>query len=381
MIDQARYAIIGGGPTGSALAAYLARAGEDVLVVDRGVPNLVGESLVPQCAEIFADLGVSMDGFMKKYGAVFGRGSELVRFDFGDALRSNWPHAWQCSREDFDPRFRAAATAAGARYRAGRVRDVRVEECPTLIMADGEIRCERIIDAGGRHQLVARKLGISRTHPTLRNAALCCWHTGVIQVGLEQPGDISVYDFEGGWWWFIPIDDQRTSVGMVATPEGPRGDWEEALRRCPQAALKLARAQALGPRRGAADFSVAADRMHGPGWALVGDAAKFLDPVFSTGILLGLYGARWLSEALLGECTLDEYESRFRKAVAAFEPVIHSYYSGAFLDVSLSQEAQGNDRARQAVVSLLAGDVFDDRFPIPTRVGARIEQLAARINS
>ncbi|MCO4747464.1 MAG: NAD(P)/FAD-dependent oxidoreductase [Proteobacteria bacterium] len=379
MIDSARFVIIGAGPTGSALATYLAKAGEDVLLVDMGAQPQIGESLVPLCAPIFEELGVSMEGFVVKYGAVFEQGEDSVRFDFRDAVRDTWPNAWQCRRAVLDPRMRAAAIDAGARIREARVRRVIFGDRQTVVTDQGEIDCERVIDASGRNQLLGRQLGLTVQHETLRNASQGAWFSGVATNDLEEPGDVTIAVFDTGWFWFIPLGDGVTSVGVTVQPDGPRGDWDEALRRCPRAAERLKNATALQDLQGAADFTVRATRFHGPGWALAGDAATFLDPVFSTGIVLGLWGAKWLSAALLGHDSLDAYQAKVEAAVAAFEPVVHDFYSGDFLAVAFSEQAQKNEGVRKAVVSLLAADVFDPEFTAPRRMGSRIAQLAARV--
>lgn len=380
------FAIVGAGPTGSALATWLARAGRDVLLLDRTDPPqvAVGESLIPACASVLAELGVSMDGFQEKHGAVFTRGGASVRFPFADALRADWPLAWQTPRADLDARVRAVAREAGARFEVRHVTGVRPRpDGLTLLTDQGPLNPGFVIDAGGRGQLVARALGLNTRHPRLRNAAMGAWHRGVRPQEPDRPGDVTICAYPGGWFWFIPFADGHWSVGTVLTPDGPRGPdrFAEALARCPDAAVRLEGAERLEPFRGASDISVGCTRMHGPGWALAGDAATFLDPIFSTGLALGLNGGRALARALLDGSDLDRWEAGCRAAVQAFEPLVDAFYDGRFLDVALADRALQQPTVRQAIISLLAGDVFDDGFPTPRRFGARFPTIHRMVTS
>jgi len=377
---DARFAVVGAGPAGCATAAYLARAGEDVLLLDRDrTPRVaVGESLLPLAAEVNEDLGVSMDGFLVKRGAVFARGTEHTRFDFSEALRPRWPHAWQCPRDDLDTRLRAAADRAGAHLRITRVRAI--DPDGAVHTDDGDLRAEVVVDAAGRGQLLARALGLHRGYPDLRHAARTAWFTGVRRLEGEQEGDIVIASCDAGWFWVIPFADGTTSVGLVGEGAALAGEGavERAAARCGAVAERLHDAERVEPWRGTSDFTVGAQRLHGPGWALVGDAASFLDPVFSTGVTLALHSGRWLAEALI-DGDLPGYETRLRDAIEAVLPAIRAFYDGSFLGVALSEAARARGGVRSAVVSLLSGDVFDPDFTPPRRIARRLGDLARRL--
>lgn len=378
-MSRQRVAIAGAGCSGAALAIWLARAGHEVVLVDDGRQQRIGESLVPACAPLLADLGIDTSGFVPKPGALFTLGERAVRFDFSEALRPEWPIAWQCKREDLDGLLRRAARDAGVTLVRGTVTSFDTGARPALLLGDERIEADRVVDATGQSARLARQLGLRQPHPALRNSARAAWFRGVEWVGPEVYGDVVISAFEGGWFWLAPLGDDLATVGMVSTPAGPRGDWDEALRRCPAAAQRLAHAEPVEPLRGAADFTATASRFHGEGWALVGDAATFLDPVFSTGVALGLYGARWLAEAIDGQRTLADYEARVRDAIKVFEPVVHAFYDGSFFTVASAPEASAFQGVRAAVVSLLAGDVFDPDFRPPRRVSRRIGPLGQRL--
>ncbi|MBX2800192.1 MAG: NAD(P)/FAD-dependent oxidoreductase [Myxococcales bacterium] len=377
--------IVGAGPAGCALATYLQRAGLQVTLFDANAVPLggVGESLIPQSVPQLQDLGVDMSAYPVKRGAVFTRGDVAVRFDFGEALREQASFAWHVRRDRFDAQLREVALAAGAQLVVAKVRrmEPRSESGPSQVHTDdGPHAFDWIVDAAGRNQLLARQLDIRTTHPHLRNAAMAAWHRDVKALPPEEPGDIVISEFDGGWFWFLPLGEGVHSVGAVTTPDGPRGreGFAEALRRCPAAAARLEGAQPLEELRGVSDFTCSASRFHGPGWALLGDAATFLDPVFSTGICLGLNGAQWLAAALTGHSDLDTYETRVRDAVRAFAPVVDAFYTGEFLDLALSDSTWRYEPIRRGVVSLLSGDVFDSEFDAARRIGTRISQLARR---
>jgi len=377
MAEQAQIAIIGAGPTGCATAIYLARAGVDVLLIDRTDPPTpgVGESLLPVCAPILAELGVDMHDFLPKHGAVFTRADDSVRFPFSEAMRTEYSYAWQTPRDQLDARMRAAARSAGARFLRANITDMQLPG--TLVTDAGTVTADFIADAGGRGQLLARKLDITQPHPWLKNIAQHGWFTGVQPQAPEVAGDIVLAAYEGGWFWFIPFADDTWSVGAVTTPSGPKGSkrFELALERCEAAQVRLATATQVGSFQGTGTISVSSSVFHGEGWALIGDSATFLDPIFSSGVALGLHAAKGFAESYLAGGSLDSWEADCRAAVAAFELVVKCYYDDIFLDIALADPSRHHPTARKAIISLLAGDVFDPEFTAPKRFGARFDSI------
>nr|MBA2321378.1 tryptophan 7-halogenase [Deltaproteobacteria bacterium] len=231
-LAEADIAICGGGPSGSALAALLAKAGRDVLVIERNAEPVfsVGESLLPFGNRVLEAIGVRMDGFQRKEGAVFTDGDRTTRVAFAEAARPTWTFAHQVPRADFDGRVRRAAIGAGARFVTATVEALAP---PCAVTDRGIVRANRVIDAMGREGRLSKQLGQRRYHPQLRNAARTLWYRDVRSFPPEVPGDIVISCFEGGWFWLIPFADGVTSVGSVTTKEsGIRGDWDAALARC-----------------------------------------------------------------------------------------------------------------------------------------------------
>jgi flavin-dependent dehydrogenase len=381
---QAQVVILGAGPCGSTLGTLLARAGVDVLTVDANphAVSVVGESLLPFGNRVLELLGVDMSGFQRKDGAVFTRGGRTARFPFAESARPTWDHAYQVEREDFDARLRAVADDAGVRRLTAKA--LRFDD-GVLHTSEGPVACGRFVDAGGRRKFLARQLGLRETHAKLRNAAVHGQFTGV-HLPDAQPGDITICDLSaggpsGGWFWFIPFVSGTTSVGLVMPPSagiqgGPAARWATALERCPEARERLANATATGSLRGVEDFTSYASRFHGDGWAVAGDAAMFLDPVFSSGVLVALEMGATLADTLLGDGDLDAWEAAMRAAIAPMEAAVLAYYDGSFIDLAMSPLSLQPKRYREGIVSLLAGDLFEPGNESSLRMAYQMSELA-----
>jgi flavin-dependent dehydrogenase len=319
---------------------------------------VVGESLLPFGNRVLEMLGVSMEGFIVKHGAVFHRDGQSERFAFSEAERPIWPFAHQVERAVFDARLREAAVAAGARFEFTELRAAPTGHRWT-------------IDATGRCRAIGRHFTTHSRHENLRNAAVAAHFEGVLAPEGSEAGDITIIGLKDAWFWVIPLTPQMTSVGLVTTPARRGLRFEAALEECPEAKRILAPARALGPLRGHQDFTEIADRFVGDGWALVGDAAMFLDPIFSSGVLFGLEAAERLSRVLLGTLSGDQYQAEMRAAGKLVETLISGFYSGEFFDLAFAPREIQSLPIRQGIVSLLAGDVFENG-------GARLAQVVAR---
>ncbi|MEQ1508495.1 MAG: FAD-dependent oxidoreductase, partial [Myxococcota bacterium] len=367
-------AICGAGPTGSALAALLAKAGRDVVLIDRQpTPGFsVGESLLPFGNRVLEKIGVSMDGFLRKEGAVFtwmptiDADLQTMRIDFSEAARPTWTAAHQVPRAEFDRRVRQAALDAGARLEVATVKSFAP---PNVVTDRGIVRANRVIDALGREGVLAKQLGMRRFHSQLRNAARTMWFRDVKRFEPEKLGDIVIACFDGGWFWFIPFADGVTSVGSVTTKDsGIKGDWEGALARCASARARLEGAVPVSEMRGLQDFSAVSESFFGDGWAMCGDAAVFIDPVFSSGVLLGLECAAGLADAILGEKSFEDWQTSIVAASKAFESVALAFYDRSFLKVMFAERQ--DQRVRSEIVALLAGDVVFS--PHPGKMASRL---------
>lgn len=353
-------AIVGGGPAGAALAALCARGGLSVTIFEQHEKPavVVGESLLPFGNRVLEMLDVSMAGFVAKHGAVFHRNGRSERFAFSEAERPTWTFAHQVERAIFDARLRDAASRAGARFEFGALRSAPSGHRWT-------------VDATGRCRTIGRHFTTHHRHEGLKNAAVAAHFEDVLPSEGTAPGDIAILSLPGAWFWVIPLTPRITSVGLVTTPARRGLRFEAALDECPEAKRILAPARALTPLRGHQDFTEIAQRFAGDDWALVGDAAMFLDPIFSSGVLFGLEGAERLSRVLLGTLSAEQYQAEMRAAGKLVEALILGFYSGDFFDLAFSPHETQSLPIRQGIVSLLAGDVFQDG-------GARLAQVVAR---
>lgn len=363
-----RVAIVGGGPAGSALGAFCARAGHSVTLFEKQVPAApcVGESLLPFGNRVLQELGVSMDGFVQKTGAVFSLGGERIRYDFCDSERPLFTTAHQVERAVFDERIRGAARAAGVRFCQDEVK-----RAPSGY--------DWVVDATGRRRVLGRHFTTYSGHPTLRNAAVARHFASKLHPPAALPGDITIYSTDGAWFWVIPLGESLTSVGLVTTPARKGLKWQQALSECDELARLLKGAPEVGSLSGHRDFTEYAASFCGNGWALVGDAALFLDPVFSSGVLFALEGAERLARVIDGVLSIDAYEAQMRAAAALIEPLIVGFYSGDFFDLGFVDASRQEAALRRGMVSLLSGDVFDGAPRMARVVSRRLPDLAFRV--
>lgn len=375
--------VIGGGPSGAVSALELARRGVAVTVLEaERFPRFhVGESFLPRTLELLRELGLE-DRLMRlprirKLGAEFlmGHGDDAAsEVWFADALGGGDPETFNTARAAFDQMLLEAARDAGAEVRAG----VRVRSIDRL--ADGDVRLETnagpvaarwLVDASGQAAVVGRHLGTRRVLARHRKVAHFAHMTGVWRNPGDREGFPTVVMTDEGWFWIIPVDESRTSVGLVidqaaarAAGEPPRRMLAWAIGRCPVMAARCADAEPTGQGGGMADFSYRCRPYAGPGHVLVGDAALFVDPVFSTGVCLGMVSAVHVAEMLAGVLRDgDDPEEARRRYVAfvdgstrIFFRLIDHFYRPAFRDLFL--EAKGPLGLHSAAIEVLSGRVF-----------------------
>lgn len=386
--------VLGAGPSGCSAATALARRGRSVLLLDRDPePSFkIGESLLPWNTPLFEELGllakIEGAGFQRKYGAFFTneRTGGTRQVDFRRAWDGSKPSAWQVKRKDFDGLLAAHAAESGATVRRGAaVEDVLFDGARATgvrIAGPGgpeEIAAKVVVDATGQAAFLASRLKIRRQDTKLRKAALYAHYTGVWRGEGDRAGDILLPFLPDVWYWLIPFADGSASVGAVfapsvlATLSGKTNleRFEELLLRSPKVREYMARAERTSDVGSVSDYSFTSTRYGGDGWVLAGDAATFLDPVFSTGVFLGMSAGLRAGKAIdaalaakgrVDASDFDAYGRTTGRMVARFRPFVYGYYDPVF--TRMFCEEAPLDALRAAVTSTLAGDVESPRLAV-----------------
>jgi flavin-dependent dehydrogenase len=388
--------VIGGGPAGSTISALLAERGRDVVMVEKSRhPRFhIGESLLPFNMPLFERLGVAEEikaiG-MPKYGAQFispwhGR---AITYDFANAWDNSFPSAYQVRRSEFDRILFQNAARKGARAIEG----CRVTEVRSLADGADVTTCEEngnaqtwrtrfVVDASGRDTFLSSRLGIKRRNPNNNSAAIFGHFSGATRQSGKEEGNISLFWFDHGWFWFIPLSDGATSVGAVcSTPYMKTRRTElpqfllDTIALCPGLSERLRSAQLTSPVTATGNYSYSSKRATGKHCILVGDAYAFVDPMFSSGVLLAMHSAFVGADTV--EACLDRpdetqrvfkaYEASVRRGVSAFSWFIYRVMSPGMRHLFMNPTQRF--RLQAAVLSVLAGDVFNNT-PARSRINA-----------
>ena len=342
-------AILGGGPAGATLGALLARAGLDVTLFARGgrPPIVVGESLVPACVPFLRKLGVEDEvaGYsIWKGGATFVMSRETrLSFRFAEVRGARTIYSYNVPRDKFDASLLEGARRAGAKVvletgrleREGDSDRVRLPE-ESLAKAGLSRQPDFIVDAGGRSRTIPRLLGIPVVDGKRRDTAL---HAHFEGIEVEIQGNVHTDRLEHGWLWRIPLPG-RVSMGLVIDSEfirkfgdGPEEQLDSYLRHDPVIRDYARPARRVTPVIRYTNYQSRAQRGVGDNWALVGDTFGFVDPVFSSGVLIAFQSADLLASALIdgSQRALAFYEKETARNLEAWQRVIGWFYDGRLL--------------------------------------------------
>ncbi len=387
--------VIGGGPAGAAVATRLAQRGRRVLLLEKEhFPRFhIGESMLPCSMPLIEQLGalprLKAANFLPKFAAEFvtADGSLKQRYAFRDGIVPGADSAFEVDRSEFDALLLDNAAERGVDVRQGQqvVRfDLNLATGVRVVAraSDGSettFEAEMLIDATGQSSLLAGRLGLREMDKDLKNFAVFSHYEGASRYSGEEEGDISVVLVPGGWWWVIPLRNDRTSVGLVGPSHRLRGQkpddayFDAQIAETPFLRERLMNAQRVAPVRSVSDYSYVSRELAGDRFVLVGDAAAFIDPVFSTGVYLGLVGAFRAAEAVDRALTRGRfdrsqflaYERAVHKGVATYRRFVKGFYTPEFVDVLMAPSDWLSLRA--AITSLLAGFGVD-RFEVNWRV-------------
>lgn len=380
--------VIGGGPAGSTISSLLARSGKRTVVLEKErFPRFhIGESLLPLNLPLFDRLGVADD--VHRIG-VYKPGAELISdehnaattFRFADNPGLSIGHSYQVRRSEFDKVLLDNSRRIGVEVIEGaRVTEVDLNGGrEARVTATGNHRTTTwsarfVVDASGRDTLLADRLGLKRINKR-NNTAAVFGHFGNVP---RRPGDkagmITVHLFEHGWFWMIPLPEDVMSVGVVGTQaffKSRKGSLDvlfaNAVAATPSLAAHMTNAKPLGPLTACADYSYDSRSYVGDNHILVGDAAAFIDPLFSSGVMMAMSSAAigaTVVEGLLDgqqprERLARDYERKIRISLGSLSWLIYRINSPLLRDIFMSSFDLFN--TRHELIRILAGDFYQRR--------------------
>lgn len=379
--------VAGGGPAGSTTASFLRRLGRSVLVLEREqFPRFhIGESLLPCAGEIWDELGLREEmhrRFIVKPAARFihNESGEQFTYYFSEAIRPDYPYAYEVPRAEFDHLLLERSRELGAEVRYQQeVRDVSIGNDAVAVdvrSADGSsysVRSQIFVDATGRDTLLGTRFGLKVSDDLVTTNAACFTHyTNCNRQTGRDEGNITIVLFDGGWWWFIPFKGEITSVGVVLQKHfslAHRGASAEemfsaALAATPAMQALLDGANRVRPVGTTGNWSYRCRQFYGDRFLLVGDAAGFIDPLFSTGVLMAAYGGRFAAQAIdaaltAGDCSAGRFAAYQQQAVAGadlFKRLVHEFYGESLRKLLVHSAA--HPTTCSVITSMLAGDVY-----------------------
>ncbi len=403
--ESADVVVIGGGPAGSTSSTLLAQHGHKVVLLERErFPRFhIGESLIPNTYWVLQRLNMlpKLKGshFVKKYSVQFvnERGKLSEPFYFFDNNPHECSQTWQVYRQEFDQILLDNAREHGVDVREGvRVLEVLFEGGRAVGVravgedgAERELRAKVVVDASGQGTMIQSRLGLREWDPVLRKAALWTYWEGAYRDTGRDEGATLVLATEGkkGWFWYIPLHNNVISVGVVAAYDylflnRPEPDHESIyfteVKRCPGLGWRIEGAKRAAPFRAAKEYSYRAQRAAGDGWVLCGDAFGFLDPLYSSGVLLALTSGAMAADAVAdglakgdtSAAQLGKWEDGFTRGMDRMRRLVCEYYDG----FSFGRFVRKHPHLKGKLTDLLIGDLFKDGLD---EVFARIDEMRA----
>ncbi len=380
--------VVGGGPAGATVATFLQRAGHRCVILERSTfPRYhIGESLIPHTFGTLERLGLlpKLRGshFPEKHSVRFVSpdGTESSPFYFSETIPGERSRTWQVERSEFDQICLDNARESGVEVRM----ETGVEE---VLFQNGkavgvrvhsedheryEIRSRVVVDASGFATIIGSQLKIKERIPELNKASIWSYYRGGKRLPGIDAGETTIFMIEQrGWFWYIPLPDDTVSVGVVASPdylfdESEKFDtvFEREVKRCRPLLERLEGAEQTGPVRGMRRLAHRNQRIAGDGWIMIGDAAAFLDPIYSSGLFLALTSAELAADSVsaalraddLSAAQLGKFTGALTKGVGVIGQLIGAFYDpnfsfGAFLKRYPDQ--------RTALIDCLVGDVIE----------------------
>jgi len=380
--------VIGGGPAGSTVSTLLAKQGVAVQLFERErFPRFhIGESLIPETYWVLKQLDMlpkmQASQFVKKYSVQFvnSEGRESAPFYFWDNKPHECSQTWQVVRSEFDKMMLDNAREHGVDVHEGvRVHDVLFEgdRAVGVKIRDEqgfrEIPAKVVVDASGQNGLLMNRLGLRLWDPILNKGAIWTyWENAYRDTGRDEGATLVIQTGnKQGWFWYIPQHDNIVSIGVVAPFDylfKGRGSYaqtyDEEVELCPGVKQRVANAQKVTGYFATKDYSYRSTRVAGDGWVLAGDAFGFLDPLYSSGVMLALKSGQLAADAIVeglsrndtSEAQLGKWGPLFNEGVDRMRRLVCEYYSG----FSFGKMIREYPELRGTLTDLLIGDLFHD---------------------
>ncbi len=385
--------ILGGGPAGSTAAHILAKHGVKARVLEKATfPRFhVGESLLPCDQSIFDRLGFEpgADAYLHKGGAEFfdERTDDFAEYPFSGGLDGTPPSAWHVERARFDDDLAKLAEAAGAEFRYGvKVSSVDVDEDGVTIEADDQThRARFVIDATGQDSFLARRWKLVRPLYDFGVVAAFCHFSNLsdeVVAEVSEKGNIKILIHDDGWAWLIPLTGKRMSFGVVSRRRGVGAQIVDKVQSESKLIQRLSAGADRTEPRLIRHFGYLNAKPYGARYACIGDAAAFLDPVFSSGISLAFLGAEQVADILAPalergeearEDLLEPVRAQMRQAYVVFGSLIRCFYSTNLVK-HFFFHPDPDPELRAGLTTILAGDIFrdDNKFQKSITKGRRL---------
>ncbi len=389
MNKQCDVLIIGGGPAGTTIGSFLTQKGWHVTLLEKDQhPRFhIGESLLPMNLPILERLGVLEQveriGIVKhgaEFNSMFGDDKRSTIY-FKNAMDKSHPFAYQVTRSEFDAILFRNCQRIGVNALEGvRVKDIefRPGDRHLVHTQDQTGECNTwetkfVIDASGRDTFLSKRFAIKEKNPHHNSAAIFGHFSGVERREGDDQGNISIYWFEHGWFWMIPLRDGVMSVGAVCFPDylktrrnSPKEFLWETINQSDGVRERMKNANLISDAQATGNYTYTSQRSYGDGYMLVGDAFAFIDPVFSSGVYLAMSTAELGADVVDGclrnpgkaSHLLRAHERKVRKGISLFSWFIYRFNTPAMHHLFMNK--QNRFRIEEAMTSLLAGDIFRD---------------------
>jgi len=392
--------IVGAGPAGTTAASLLQKAGLKVCIAEKEkFPRfIIGESLLPRCMDLLDEASllseVQNQGFLEKHGALFLKDSLSFNLEFSNQWSQGWHYTYQVPRGQFDKVLAEAVQKRGVEILfESSVKDVTFPKGKPLISIENskgdprKITARFLLDTSGYGQFLPRLLGLSIPSSLPPRQSIFAHLEGDLRPKGKNEGKIWIVAIhQDAWMWIIPFSNGITSVGVVGNhhffqdiPGDLKTQLLQSIKMNGEVFNRLRNIKFIFPPRSIKNYSTSVKQLHGPGYALLGNAAGFLDPIFSNGITLALESSNRAAKVLIKQFNGErvdwksEYDNYILSGINVFKTYIEAWYDGMLH--SIFHHPQKDELVMKKIVSILSGYVWDSRNPLVRQPKKRLDHI------